>query len=51
VIRYNNTFYSYSEWVEQTRLRKGGRKEERRELIELDTHVEPHITYCCIVRN
>jgi hypothetical protein len=44
VIRYYNTFYAYSEWVEQAHLRKGGRKEEKREVIGLDTHVEPHTT-------
>jgi len=44
VIRYDNIFYAYSEWVEQVRLRKGGRKGERRELIQLDIHVEPHTT-------
>jgi len=38
VIRYDNTFYAYSEWVEQAGLRKGGRKEERRELIALNIH-------------
>jgi len=40
VIRYYNTFYAYSEWVGQARLRNVG----RRELIGLDTHVEPHTT-------